>query len=333
MKAALAGFLACVLAFAATLAAVELAQRGPPAEEEISVGTLTAARMAPLSDREVAARTAERPEWRVGDAWLVRFNPQFSCWIVVGDAGPAGYAQGTSCQGDIPAGAQIAANDYPYVGAFDHDLASTPREGEPIRFYDWPLTDGKTWDTAWFGRRVTVEAVFVESMPGPLGREPGFALTMRDARSGAFLVTYDYVPSLRWWSGFEYASGYAIAVEDAVRGWNGRVVMMEAEERSRIFANVITSGEAHGFQVEQDHDALIVETRASGIHWLEMRVYDPSGDVRASESRADLAANMGYRFTVVEDPEPGTWVAEAVFAGAGSFETRIHALRIDIRHL
>lgn len=326
--AVLAGILAFVLVTLASAGVFSPPDAPQDVEPEVTAASFSGALPAALVESGLDA-----PEWRIGDAWLVRFNSGFSCWLVVGERSADGYAQGTSCDGDLLAGAQLAANEFPYAGDFDRDLSYTPGDGEPTRYYDWPLADGKTWETHWFGDPVTVEANYVEALESPLGREPGFRFQMRYASGDALIVEYDYVPSLRWWSHFTYANGAGIAVEDAVRGWNGRVVMMEAEERARISANLVTAGETHDFEVARDDDALIVETRWSNRQWLEMRVRDPSGTERARESRVDLTVEATYAFSYVEDLEPGTWTAEAQFAGLGVFETRIHALHVDILDL
>jgi hypothetical protein len=335
MKAVLAGALACLLAFSATLAAVEMGAFGA---EETPVTALMddgPPRMEPLSAREVEARTAERPEWRVGDAWLVRFNEDFACWLVVGEVRNGTYVQGTSCDGEMDAGAQIAANDFAYAGTFDRDLARPTRSDGTIRLYDWPLTDGKTWTTSWFGEEVTVRAAFDEEIEGPLGEEPGFVLRMSYGDAEDEFLRYDYVPSLRWWSEFRFESGAVVTVEDAVRGWGGRVVMVDAEERVRFGGSgVLGPAATRSFAVSEADDALIIEVRASGRAVLmELALRDPDGSSQYSISRRALTGGSSYNFDVVADLQPGSWVLEETFIGDGSVDAVVHALRIDVRSL
>jgi hypothetical protein len=335
-RAILAGVLACLLAFTATFASVQLVEQNDGDNVAIVPSAEAALGMRSLSEREVMARVAERPEWRVGDAWLVRLEPGFACWLVVGEVTDAGYAQGTSCEGDdVAAGARIAANDLPYAGTFDRDFGRITGDAGTVRLYDWPLEDGKTWRTPWFGETATVRAAFVEELVGPLGTEPGFALSMSLGDSDTPFLLYDYVPSLRWWSEFRYESGERVVVEDAQRGWDGRVVMVEAVERMYLWSNflMMAPADANTFEIEPADGALLVQTTTQGRHWLELRVRDPSGGEQARESRTDAGVGSSYSFSIVEEPEPGTWTVDVIFGGSGRIDTRIHALRIDVRSL
>lgn len=332
MNGPLAAALACALVFGASYAAFQLAPGADADVEPFNAGESSAGGFAQLSQREAEARTAERPTWRVGDAWLVRFNEDFACWMVVGKTDADGYSQGTSCESSADyAAAQIASYDIAYVGRFTKDLAS-PKDAGEIRYFDWPLTDGKEWETEYYGEDVRVVAMFDE-VDGPLGDEPGFELAMYFGDADSPFLRYNYVPSIRWWSELEFAEGGEVVIEDAARGWSGTVIVPEgAEERLRLErtpTSLVTVG-GPTFDVPEEDTVLYLTMDSSFAFYEDITIRDPDGDERFAQSRQATSGQDGFSIGLIDDLEPGTWQVEDLHVTASEVVITIYGVQLDV---
>lgn len=246
--------------------------------------------------------SSEKPEWSVGDAWRVQFDGgEPICWMVVVAADEDGYRQGISCASEEEGfiAAQIAAYDVSYLGSFDRDLAGTAG-GARTEFFDWPLEDGKRWETEWAGETVEVEALFDAE-----DARYRFAMSMDDE----VFLAYDYDPELEWWSEMRFTSGYVLRVHERETGWDGSAVAATAETRYEQYGqSSVLGAPAAVFSVDADDEALALVLSYTGIAVGRFELRDSSGSPM-------------YQQNVVGDDQvfrllgatPGLWtVVEAV---------------------
>ncbi len=101
---------------------------------------------------------APLPEWRVGDYWGYSDNlgNQFNL-VVAGDSGTSWDVRAN----DKQIARFDALFDISFVGPTRKSDLAGQQGTEPVKFYDFPLVDGKSWMTPWDGesRHVTVDAL------------------------------------------------------------------------------------------------------------------------------------------------------------------------------
>ncbi len=156
------------------------------------------------------AASIERPTWVVGEWWRFAFDDGTAVrWIV------------TSAQGDYTTDVDNAdfafadaLEDISTIGAISADLDGQ-QDGTAVKFFDWPLTDGKTWSLTWDGMTfdanasVDGEQATITATSGDIERSYGYDnetqwFTHIESRSNG---------SLEWrveqtGHGFDYADTY-----------------------------------------------------------------------------------------------------------------------------
>lgn len=257
----------------------------------------------PLPPGEDAAlATAEVPLWRVGDAWAI---------TPLGPDGEPGFLVVTAADADSytlePTSGTLASWDAMYDVSFVGKIRSSDLAGrqadEAIRFFDFPLADGKTWTTTWDGREVALAATKTAR---------GFAIAGTVDRET--YVTYDYDPSLRWWSKLAFAEGYGIQVTRVVEGWTGDIAVATAKLVYESGATApVLSGGAGTFVVDEGQHALSLSVMGGGVLWLRGFVlFDPAGEPVLSDTpNVQLSEGVGepswYRYQEELTPTPGEW--------------------------
>lgn len=332
MRAALAGVAACVVVALVTAGAF---QAMPRLDEDDGgdADAVTAAAIG-LLPPQLVRNGLDAPRWSEGDAWFVTFNDDdFGCVATVVDADAAGYRQGFACDGDVYLAAEDAAGDYPFLGAFTDALAGVTAGGDVV-FYDWPLTDGKTWTTEWSGLPLRVEATYVPDLDGPEGPEAGYSLVMVDEDDDV-LVQYDYVPSLGWWSFMKTDGGLDMRVVERGSGWRGAAVHAEAEQLLRLerSPSQITPL-SPPFEVEEGTDWLAVVISRSGNGFQDLELRDPDGEARYAAGYNGLFSGASsFQRGYVEDLTPGGWSARDLVVTGGRTTTTIYGITFETSRL
>lgn len=276
---------------------------------------------------ELAAAGLPVPEWRVGDAWTVeQYGPSgdSSCQLVV-TAADSNYMLRPTCETLAQAD---AAFDMSYVGPIGRDHLSGAQQGTPVRFFDFPLTDGKTWTTKWDGIDVTLTATFVASLAAPgAGSAPGFAIVGTTA-DGETYVTYDYAPALKWWTAIDFAEGYGTRVTKFEEGWTGTYKTATTNLAYESPGNGLLVPATFGVSEGQTSLLLILSGRLGG-HSFAVNLVDPDGTTQYQ--RVENAGEGGF-FEVVTLPAiPGDWKLASVGAydpNAGSLRLAIHEVLV-----
>lgn len=328
------------IAFAGGLALAIIAMTPP--EGAIGMESLDARDLpaAPLTTRQ-AQRGIEAPEWEVGDAWLVSFDGgDPMCWLVVAVATEEGYRQGVTCDGDVDEyfAADIAARGNGFAGSFSRDLEGLD-EGDEVRWFDWPLTDGKTWSTSLGSFEVDAIATFTQ-VEGAEGEEPGYTIEMTDPDSGTTVVTYDFVPSLAWWSHLTFPqSDYTFRVLDRTDGWSDPVVYgigrTAYEQRVSFVGATVTTQPPFlpSFEVAEAENMLVVYTSRQGVSGGHLSLRDPGGNERFAQSGTSMTTGLGsssypsFELGFIEGA-PGTWTLDHEHVGANPSDVLVAAVEL-----
>jgi len=315
------GWLAAVIACALAAALAIVAMPGPR-EDDLEAASLSDAEVAQIAvERVRETGIAQRPEWRVGDAWRVQFNDGDPvCWMVVARAAET-YRQGVACETDEAEfiAVNIAVAQVAFVGTFTRDLegVSDP-EGDATRWFDWPLSDGKSWDTTFEGIDVVVTAAFVDG---------AFELVMVDDEDSD-LAFYDYDPSLRWWSQISFATGGSFHVHERTTGWSGPVSLAAADERFTGRGNLASQSTASFTTTEADTYVVLLASRPA----VAAEYWELAGPSETRNSLTPLGGQPlvgGFDRYETIPAEPGEWSYRQAGTGIGGFLARIFVAQVE----
>lgn len=316
------GWLAAAIACALGVALAIVAMPAPPAEEGFEPAAFDQ-QIAIAATRARETGIAERPEWSVGEAWRVQFDEgEPVCWLVVVDA-TEGYRQGVACETDESEAiaVNLAVWQEPWIASFTKDLEAVgDGTNEPTRWFDWPLEHGKSWTTSYAGVETVVR---VEHNDG------AFELTMALADSEETFATYDYDPSIQWWSQLRFEdSGYEFRVHAHEIGWSGPVATAVTETQLDTESNLVSQFTAEFAATEEDDYVVLVYTRGGvGRDYWQL---DGPGVSHSSLTQANPTSLsvLGPSFVYDLVPaEPGDWTYRQ--AGAG-FDFRVRVLTADV---
>lgn len=309
------------VAFALGIAIAVLALP-PAAEEEVVPATLDeTAEIAIARVRETGV--AERPTWNVGDAWRVQFDEGDPiCWLVIAPS-EEGYHQGIWCPTDETEmiAVNLAVAQVPFLTLFTNDLEGVADgEGDPTRWFDWPLTDGKAWETNYLGADVDVSAA---------RSERGFEMTMTFADSDVELARYDYDPGLRWWSELAFEQGYTFRVHERAAGWSEPVTLATAERQFDGTSNLVSQFTSAFTTEEKDDYVVLTASRPSlaGEYW---EIAGP-GETRNSLTPLGTRPLVGgFDSYELIPADPGDWTYRQAGTGVGGFRVRIFVADVEI---
>lgn len=224
MDRAAASALVLVLALPALLAGC---LGGSSEEPEVQASDVDVKDVLPVTPEDAAAAVAEAPAWALGDAWSIVSGSGASdtseSFLVVTKAEADSYFLSTTNAGTA---AYDAMEDVSYLGRIRASDLAGVQDGQPVQFFSFPLTDGKSWSTTWDGLPVTLTARYAPTLQTSAGIHSGFVI--EGAVDGEKYVTYDYVPMLKWWSHLSFASGYGMKVVRTLSNWSGEYAVAEA---------------------------------------------------------------------------------------------------------
>lgn len=314
-------FLAIALAFAGC---VKPDAGGATRQEEPLASALVASPAAPLAGD--ASPEAETPVWRVGDAWAITssgFGSEERSHLVVVAADTDSYTLATTSE---QAAAFDAMFDVSYVGKIRAADLAGHQQGTAVKYFDFPLADGKTWVAKWDGLDVALTAT---------KSARGFDIT--GTAEGEPYVEYDYVPDLKWWSRIHFLQGdYGFRVDRAETEWRGEVltatasVVYEAAPQAPTF----TSGTG-SFTVAEGQSFLLASLEARGAQWQRaFYLVDPAGQPYPTTGiqnlEGELAGTAPYRTQEQLPATPGEWriVLEGAHDPTGGFWLTVHQVAV-----
>lgn len=297
MRAAL--LLAALPIFAGCLGA-----DAPGTTEPLSAGLDEPVVPVPLPETNVSKLAA--PAWSAGDAWEARGvpagGPAEPFRLVVASAGGSGYV--TAADSETIA-LYDALFDVSYVGDVGKDLSGS-QQGSPVRFYDWPLEDGKTWTTTWDGFDVALVATRQVS---------GGGFDVVGTVDGAPYVSYDYDPELRWFSHLDF-EGYSVFLDKRVENFTGQFVSASATTLLTLAPAGPGAGTPAGtFRVGEGQTLVAMAVvSATAHHARGLLLFGPDHQPVIAEGveQARVSPNGGAEFGVFRlPPAPGEWAVLA----------------------
>ena len=268
--------------------------------------------------------TLEAPVWAVGD--------HFGQHIFDGDGDPNGYHIDSMVIEETGSAWVLATNsedlarrhafwDYPFLGAVQKsDLATTGYDVDWDFLFEFPLTEGKTWQreielphsSFFWTERYTVDfTVGYEARVDTFeGVYPGFEITGVTG-TGETLFSYYYVPQIRWYDQFYWydletddPSDYRLKAISMGTGtnWTGEYYVAETVGEHftfNFFCPFLTdefcqpkySVDSFTLQSADNHLFGLVVAAAWGGH-SRVLVTPPEGDPRAYEHTNDEVPDM-----------------------------------------
>lgn len=269
----------------------------------------------------------EVPVWSVGDAWTGNAHDGEETrpiTLVVTRADGASYFVETTDQGNAGWDAMF---DISYLGAIRASDLAGAQQGQPVQFFSFPLTDGKTWTTLWDGREVQLAATKSArgfDIVGTIDGEP--------------YVELDYVPALRWWSKLRFAEGYGITIDAVQSAWTGTLVSATAKLVYEGHPAVpVASPGAGTFTMDEGQAFGVVTVTGGGTQWARaFYLVQPDHQPYLTQSITNAEAEFMGRTVFLYEEIPaiaGTWqiVAPAVHDPAGAFHLSVHQVAVTPR--
>lgn len=208
--------------------------------------------------------TLGAPQWNLGDWWTYETTvPRplgggtFQTTTVVSERVGSAW----NLRSDDPdVAVWEAIFDRPILGTVADGTLTTNYYGEVWTWYQFPLTDGATWqatvgrledpfqelvDAFWGGGPpasydLTYNATYADAIPTPLGERPGFRVAA--TADSQTLITYDYVPAIGWFTDYrEYRNGggpddwtLRMAITDAGHNFTGTLYDAQASPTGHL---------------------------------------------------------------------------------------------------
>ncbi len=292
------------------------------------------------TDPALVAQGVHAPSWEVGDWWTWHHEAtDMSVDWTLAVTEDTGQAWRIAPDAQEPARFD-AIFDWYVLGPMDKQTLSDEVSGGLI-FYDFPLTDGKTWTSTFApdGPAWTVEhtATFdpaIETAQGPL---PGYAI--QATVNGSVFFMYDYVPAIGFFSQLmnhvlpEESDSRAGEVDWSyhTQAWGanytGELYHATGEQVADIYHEIDVEPEADElpeaspnpvdtFEVAETADAIfVIQLAGSTAGMSQVTLTDPEGTEYQAQSMstglngAVAVSNAWY------DAVPGEWSFRVVGAG------------------
>lgn len=266
------------------------------------------------------------PVWNVGDAWIgTSHNGDETrpITLVVTKVESDAYTIETD---DAQTAGYDAMFDVSYVGRISTSELSGAQQGQPVLFYDFPLTDGKSWTAAWDGLAVKLTAT---------KSARGFDIV--GTVDGEEYVRLDYATDLRWFSKLEFVrDDYGITLERVQPSWTGSVVSATAEKiyEGGPTAPIVSPG-AGTFTMAEGQTYGVVSVIGGGAQWARaFYLVQPDGmpfmgtDIGNFELEA--AGPRGVFLTMEIPAMAGAWqiASPGIHDPTGGFYVSVHQIAV-----
>lgn len=163
----------------------------------------------PESEGGGDAAGVERPTWPLGQWWSYSFSDGETRTFIVTEVGD-GYR--VDVDAEDMAFVDAALSDVSTIGSISADLDGS-QDSSSVRFFQWPLTVGDTWDMTWDGAAFTTEVQ--DDLSVLAVGSNGTRTYALDAEAGwfAYLRAFDGAGGELWSaelvdSGLDYAGTY-----------------------------------------------------------------------------------------------------------------------------
>lgn len=266
-----------------------------------------------------------KPRWSPGLWWtynVTRGGEEGEVTFAVQAESPEGF---TLLADDPDHAALDAVADLAYLGPVrGSDLAGFQGD-EPVRFFEWRLTDGRTWTTTWDGAERTHEARLGEVEI--VGRSVDGA-TVTSSAGGEVRASYDFVPGVGWFTRLDLADR-DVSYEIAAAGfaYDGNLTRAQAEPGLEAESPAVT---VDSFTVPEE--AARVGVRIAGAAdslSYDLSLVDPNGTRHAygPESCQECSADVLDLLPAI----PGEWSVQAHLTSdpAGNLTATVSVVTVE----
>lgn len=201
----------------------------------------------------------------------------------------------------------------PFLGRIHWEMLAPHERGMHSIMYVWPLEDGRTWGGNVFGH---------EWHQLSATARPDGAFDIRGVGEGSARITYDYVPSMRWFSTLRIVDGdgstrfAADVIDHADGGATGTFHFLRG--RPYLESGGGSLGSEVNFEVRDEGlTSLVLRFDVQSAGPGAIVVHDPSGEIVHREA---VLPGAGYRAQVELDgvPAPGDWTLRYLGDFSGS---------------
>jgi hypothetical protein len=167
---------------------------------------------------EEQAQQATTPTWRIGNLWTFQIDtqnfPTTTTDMIVYNETADLYRLGITEEKQALVHALFDVN--PFLGRLQKGNIGVFEDGRPRAMYDFPLEDGKTWETEIFvsqhGGTLTADATYNEAIDTQIGELPGYEIVA--SNDNGFTVEYNFVPQVKWLTTLEVTKADGTTVVD-----------------------------------------------------------------------------------------------------------------------
>ncbi len=273
------------------------------------------------------ATLEEAPTWVTGDWWTVRVDAEildesYTITRVVADEVQGDYRVGMPLEEFSD---PVVLVHLPGVGNIRSSDLSFNVHNERFHPLDFPLTEGKTWTTTWYGSEMGMEVVSVD------GSQATVEMTLNNETTE---LVYD--ADARAIVEFEGSLGTTYEVVDQGTNWTGEVRVPHGREQfiaGRIvgaFDFTLTPGApVESLDVPAQHDRASIALIVGGIGPAPQGYYHEVATAPDGTTyEATHTGTLQYQLGVSEAPG-GTWEFEHVAGGVGAAATEIIAYQVQ----
>lgn len=278
-----------------------------------ATGADSLASLAQMLANDPANATVPAPVWNVRDAWTVTTGSPggesaSNTFVVTASSGTTYTLASTGVEPAV----YDALFDISFIGPMRASDLAGSQAGAAVKFFDFPLTNGKTWSTTWDGLEVRVTATANPRIETPRGPQPGFDIVAA-LPDGTPHATYNYVPAVKWWTSVTFSEGWGHTVTEFKENWTGTAyapVSKEVFSLAPVGPATHTPGQQ--FKVDEGQAVLAIvlightEHQARAITLVDPNhalVPLPGGD----DVMVDPAVRSEFRVDMIEAPAPGQW--------------------------
>lgn len=244
--------------------------------------------------------------WEVGHHWTyeLSFGGTFSM-IVTEDNGGS-WEMGTA---DTNAAWIHHREEISYLGKIGKDDLTGSQDSAQVRYFDFPLTEDKTWTTKWddVDRKITIVSA-------------GETFEFEAYEEDDLAVSYTYDPLVGWFTETTFYTGgevaFSFTLSDHGTNFTGEVVHWEA----RAYINDHSSGKLRSFgdypELDEGTEELWIWFRfdcVDAVAQFQLVVGPATDPATGHHATGDCVAIEQEH--VISDPAPGQWVMYWVSSG------------------
>lgn len=234
----------------------------------------------------------------------------------------------------------------PMLGRVGKETLAPFQSGAPVKMYQFPLTDGKTWTGSFFGTEMAFRAEYVgdidasainaaRNFPKTLD---GFRIT---ATGGGQKVEYDYVEAIEWFTSFQLieadgTKSVQLTLKDIESAYKGAYFFYRGapdsvslvKEKQVTNANPGTSETSDvtvpdGFKDFVGVGVVYVGKTGNLPPRVTFVLQKPGG---SEALRQDLDGAREIHFLKDVAGTAGTWKLQATFQGSVQYEARVFGI-------